>query len=345
MAKKEEDKLPGLRAALKKKQFAPVYLFHGDEDFLIEEYVDLLLSGALEEGSKSFNFDVLWGGETEAKAIASNAAMFPMMAERRVVVVKEFEKLADKEELASYIEHPSPTTVLLLIAAATDFRLKIYKTLRENSYHFPRFREYDTRGVRSWIQQRFEERSRSISPEAVDLFLARSDRSLRELSNEIDKLILYAGERKKIEEDDVSEIVGISKENNVFALQNAVGEKNIGRAVAIMEELTGRGESPNGLVAGLASYIQKVWVLQEMVRQGKPNVEIASFLNLPPTFNSAIEGYTQAARKYSGEELEHACMALEETDILLKSSGGDKNIAMTTLLFRIIHSGTPIAKS
>ena len=102
-------------SAIAKKEFSPVYLLHGGEDLLIEEATNAILDAALTRDERGFNLDVLYGGEADARDVVSHASSFPMMAERRVVVVREVDKLAQAEILANYIERPLPSTCLVLV--------------------------------------------------------------------------------------------------------------------------------------------------------------------------------------------------------------------------------------
>ena len=76
-----------LEASFRKKAFAPLYLFHGEEEFLIEHAVQLLIDQAVEEQARSFNLDVVYGGSVDGKDVVSLISQFPMMGERRVVIV------------------------------------------------------------------------------------------------------------------------------------------------------------------------------------------------------------------------------------------------------------------
>src|ERR1041385_1111534 len=107
-----------LESQIAKKDFAPVYLFHGEEDFLIEEGVNSLLAAIVDPATRGFNCDILHGGDLSSDDVAAMANAFPMMADRRVVVVHEFEKLSLKETGKSagsdvpfirYIKQPNPT--------------------------------------------------------------------------------------------------------------------------------------------------------------------------------------------------------------------------------------------
>jgi len=105
-----------LRASLKKRQFLPVYLIQGEEDFLIEESIAAILEAALSHDERTFNLDVLDCADFDAREITARASSLPMTGERRVVVARNVEKLnaKDLEILSAYVERPSVSTVLVL---------------------------------------------------------------------------------------------------------------------------------------------------------------------------------------------------------------------------------------
>ncbi|TAK50833.1 MAG: DNA polymerase III subunit delta, partial [Bacteroidetes bacterium] len=96
----------------KQRQFASVYLFFGEEEFLFAEGLDSLIEHAVDPSTSSFNLDVFYGSEIDARKIIEAASSYPMMAERRVVIVKEFDKVSNKELLVSYLEKPFSSTSL-----------------------------------------------------------------------------------------------------------------------------------------------------------------------------------------------------------------------------------------
>src|SRR5713101_3302553 len=109
-----------LLESFRQKDFVPLYLFHGEEDFLTEEFMDL---------------HVLHGKETDVKEVISHASSFPMMAERRVVIVRDADSLvatdANREVLLRYVEHPLSSTILVFTMQKADMRIAVFKAFQE----------------------------------------------------------------------------------------------------------------------------------------------------------------------------------------------------------------------
>jgi DNA polymerase-3 subunit delta len=339
-------KNPGVSAeefqdALKKHKVAPLYFFFGEEDFLLEEAVEALKQSTLDEASRGFNLDMFYGGECDGKDIVSYASMFPMMGERKVVILRDFDKLSNKEVLIPYIERPSPTTVLLIISANVDLRLKIFKLLSEKAVtiKFDQLKDYQ---LPAWIKHRIESKGKTISQDAVQLLHTYSDRSLREIQNEIDKLFTYIAERKNIEVQDVNTVAGIRREFNIFELQKSIGLRNMARSFEILDRMLESGENATPIIASLTKYFQKLWVVQEMRQKGKAIADIAKFLNINPQYPKFVEEYTVAAFNFTLDDFGRIFDALIDADTKLKTSGGEVKLVMTVLLYNLINRGIPV---
>jgi DNA polymerase III subunit delta len=311
---KEGLTIDDIRSALARKEFAPVYLFYGEEDFLAEEATDLVITSAMTPEQHGFNLDIMYGSDADARDILSHASSFPMMAERRVVVVREFDKLADKELLSPYLEQPSPTTCLILHSAKPDFRKKPYVMARRSAtlIKFEPLRDYQVAG---WIGKRVKNQGREIEPDATKILAAYVSTSLREIQNELDKLYLFVGEKKAISSDDVRAVVGVSKEYNIFELQNAIGAKNLARSTEILSNMLNAGEPPILIILMLTRYFTTLWKLHDLQRRG--NTEPAKALGINPYF---FKDYVTALGNFRSGEIEHSFEVLAAADEQLKSA-------------------------
>ncbi len=334
MAKKRSGP-PGngpVRESFKAKAFSPLYLLYGEEEFLLEQTLTELLDEALDPSTRSFNLDVVPGPSTDVRELVALASAFPMMAERRVVLVREFDRLAEKELLLPYIENPLSSTILVVVTEKPDYRQKIFKALERSAVvlEFKRLYENDIPG---WIEERVRGMGKKTTPEACQLLQAHVGRSLRELQNEIDKLFIYVGERGTIGIDDVSSVVGVSRQYNIFELQRAVGQKNLKRSIEIVERMLEMGESPIGMIVMLTRYFEKVWRVQELRQQGTADGQIASAIGVSPFF---VREFAEASQRFSVGEVEGCFAALLEADEALKTSKGQPQVVMTLLVYRLI---------
>lgn len=327
--------------SFRKKDFAPVYLFYGEEDLLIGETVDLLVQNSLDAAARQFNLDIVHGNEITASQLILLASAYPMAAERRVVIVREFDRLSNKEPLLRYLDRPSLSTSLVLIASRPDFRVKVFKTLSEKAATV-RFSHLSERDVPTWITTRIEKGGKSISPDAVDLIRTYVGTSLREIQNEMDKLMIYVGERRIISADDVNAVVGMSKQFNIFELQHALGAGDPARAQEILKHMLDAGEGSTGIVVMLTRYFQKLWIIRDCLERKLPKQEIVGALQLSPGQAYYIDTEIEVAKKFASGRLERAFLALVDADERLKTSNGDEKMVMTLLVHQL-SSGTTMA--
>jgi DNA polymerase-3 subunit delta len=338
-----------LQTALGSGRIDPVYFLFGDEEFLIDEALDRILAIAVDESTRSFNFDLLHGNETSMPEIVERASAYPLMAERRVVVVKEIDRtfaLRGKPDAASafgrYMKNPLPSTTLVMTAAVGDILSKgksgqgvkaPYNLIVENGtgVHFKKL--YD-REIPSWVADRIRAQGREIAPDALELFVGYGGSALRILSNEIEKLFTFVEGRKRIGIDDVRAVVGVSKTYNVFELQRAIGAKNLELSVEITEQMLRAGEPAQLILTMLTRYFTILWRLVELRVRIRDSKELARAVGISPFF---LNEYIAALARYSMADLRNAFESLLDADLTLKSTNTDAAVMLQVMLISIVQ--------
>ena len=326
--------------SVQRKKIFPVTLLHGGEDFLIDECVRAVIETTLDEGAKGFNLDVVYGSKTDVQEVIAHASAFPMMGDKRVVVVKEFEKLATtdpaKEIFKAYLEHPLASTCLLLVSADADLRKKPFTDLKKLAEVVECKPLYDNQ-VLDWIDRRIRELGKTADPESCRLLHAYVGNSLRALQNEIEKLFIFVGEKKTIGAEDVSEVVGASKGYTIFELQNAIGRKDLREALRILHAMLEAGQSPQMIIVMLTRFFQQLWKLSELKSKRTPDVALAREIGVNPFF---LKQVVQFQSNFSSSHLENSFRVLLETDTTLKTTTRDKQGVMDLLVYSLVK-GVP----
>ncbi|MFQ6032567.1 MAG: DNA polymerase III subunit delta [Candidatus Zixiibacteriota bacterium] len=314
-------------------KIAPVYFFYGDETYLIEEGVAKIENKYMSRGSTSFDRDVFYSEESDASQIVDIALSVPMMAPKRVVIVKNFQRIPQtgKELILRYCRHPSPQTILILIAENVDFRKKIYSEFQKLSQMVECKELYDNQ-VPPYIQQFV--RGKTIHPRAIQLLQTKSGNSLRGLINETEKLIHFIREKREILPEDVEQLVGISRTFNVFQLWDALGERNLAKSLMILHHMLERGEKPVFLISSLTHYFMRLWRIRALKRRNTPDSTIGQLLHIHRYFlNSSI----QQARRYSDSEIQRIMKLLLEADTQVKSSYQKPKVVLELLILQILN--------
>jgi len=343
--KSKKEKLPSydeFLEATKGKQYAAIYVFTGAEEYFIEECTRRIVSDLLTPDTKAFNYDVLYGSKVEVKDVLALAASYPMMSERRVVVVKEFEKLVSgeqaKELLSNYISTPLASTCLVLICEEADFRIKPFNELKKRgmAYSFPAL--WDNQ-IPAWIHARCKAMGKNIDAEACNVLHAYVGNSLLALHNEFEKIFTFLGDRDHITEEDVTAVVGVSKGFTIFELQNAIGRRELTESLRILQHMLDAGETPVMMIVMLTRYFTALWKIQGLLQGGMTEQSIASELKMSPFI---LKNYLSAATKFSTDDFEYAFAALLEADIQLKSASPDPFHLMEMLVYALVRSASVV---
>ena len=212
-----------LETAFDHGNFEPLYFLYGDEQFLIDALQARLVERALGPGERDFNLDIIYGAEADVRQVLATCASYPVMAPRRVVIVRDFEKLKDNRLFKAYAEQPNPTAIVLLVCRSKpNLSAHPYRALKENAVA-AEIKPLTAAKVPGWISDRVKAFGLTITPRAGEMLADYVGPDLQTASSEVDKLVSYVGDRKTIEEMDVIRASGQSREFNVFELQNAVG--------------------------------------------------------------------------------------------------------------------------
>lgn len=322
---------------IKAGHIAPMYVFHGNEEFILKQLTEALLRSALQPSEKDFNLDILYGNETDGATIVNTAMSYPMMAERRVVVVKQFHLLADKDLhlLYKYAEKPSTSSCLLLTSDKLTGLSSALKKLSPPAKIVEAKTLYDNQ-VPAWVKSHMKERGYTISDEAITLLQVNVGNSLRRLSSELDKIELRLQDTKDISVHDVEQVVGLTKEFNIFEFCDAVAEQNTQKSLRILNRLLELGESPVGILVMLTRHFTIIAKAKEMVIAQTRRDQISKALRINPYF---VDKYLKQASKYKRDQLRHVFGMLLKADQYLKRSYQKPRLVLESLLFEI-HSTT-----
>lgn len=285
MAKKSPS-FDDIASAFRKGDFKPLYFFYGEEGFFIDELQELLIQKALQPHEKDFNLDVFFGPEADARNVLAACGSFPMMAERRVIVVRAFESLADNDLFTAYAASPNPSAVVLLICQnKPNLTRNPYRALNKHavSVAFKALWESD---IPKWLVRRAKMHGLQLNEKAAQLLAQETGTNLRAADNELLKLKVYIGERTSISEDDVIQAAGQLRDFNVFELQKAIGKGDRRRATAIVDKLLQQAGNEQGeairMVIILSWYFQRLRMLAGLTAQRIPQNEFNKILGASP---------------------------------------------------------------
>lgn len=314
-----------------------VFFLHGDEEHLKDEAVKALVEAHLDPGSRDFNLDVLRGTEVDPETLASILHTPPMMAEWRVVVVRDAEGLAGSSTargiIEELLERPLPGLALVLVARIPDrSKAKFYKTLKKQAtaVEYAPLAEADVPG---WLLARAASQGLVLEPAAARAMAAAIGSSLGVLVSEMDKLREYADGRDAITIDDVAAVVGAVPRVDRWSWMDAVAEQRFDEARSDLPALL-EGDSGVGLVIGLGSHFLRLG----LALAGGPEALEAE---LPRHQKWLVRKYPGQARRWSRGAIGAALDDLLRADRLLKSAPLTDFQIMDELLLRLqVHASS-----
>ena len=324
---------------IRKGDLSPLYFLYGPEEFEKEEVLKALIDTALEPSARAFNLDILYAEDLDAADTVNRAIAFPMMAARRVVVVKRVERLPEPaaRHLLPLIQTPPATTLLVFTAGKIDARKKLFAELRKSALS-AEFRPPFDNKIPDWIRRRAETLGKRIEPEAVHLLHLSVGSQLPDLANELDKLAISTDGRQTITREDVDRVVGNTRGATVFELSDAVGHRRVGPALAVLKRLLEQGDHPVGIVAMLIRHIGILRKARWLQGHRLPRAELAKQLSVPPFF---LPGYMEQAARFDDRTLWQAYDALLEADNRLKTRSRTPAVTLSGLVYRLCRAPQP----
>jgi DNA polymerase-3 subunit delta len=321
---------------IKTGNIAPVYFLFGEEIFFIEQALNRIVKLGTEPSTRDFNYDVLQGESVDWDMVGSLISSYPMMADRRVVVLKSVQRCSpsDKKKILAYVERPVESTCLVLTAGKVDRRQGFYTALCKHAQWVECKTLYENQAV-EWIKTFIKKRGFTISHEGATLLVQQVGRSMWGLYNEAEKCLTFCWEKKNIGLNEVNAVVGFSRKYNTWEFTDCVGRRELESALTMLQRLLDEGQSPTGLIINVYQRIYLLLRIRKMFDKGMSRQEVIKLLNLRPYFTKL---YLSQANKYSTGELEKAMQVLLRADFFIKIGYMKPDIIMTLVTHNLIRS-------
>lgn len=322
--------LKTLREAIKRRSFDGAYFITGEDDYQKDDAVRQLVETALEPDLRDFNLDVRRSGELDPETLGVLLSTPPMMAERRVIVLREVNTLRKdaRKTLDEYLKSPASDLVLIMTGAAgtkADISLSSAVTVLEFG-----FLAGDR--IPKWIAHHATNAlGIGITEPAVELLQAAVGSDLHQLAGELDKLASYMQERgEEINEDAVAAIVGVRRGETQSDLLDAVADRNISRSLELIPHVLAQPKTTAvSVVMALSTQMLAIsWGrarLDEGLSRARLTQEYFDLLKETGAFTgrswgSATAVWARAAERWSREGLDRALDSLLDADVALKES-------------------------
>ncbi len=327
-----------LETAFRHRNFKPLYFLYGEEPWFANQLQEVFLANVLSEHERAFNQDIVYGTDTETQAVMALCASYPMMAERRAIVVREFDSMKNNRLFASYAASPNPqASVLLICQGKPNASAHPYRALRDHAV-WAEFKTLYSNQLPGWVQKYVQASGRTIDAQAAGMLADLVGNNLSSAATEVEKLITFVGGRQALTVQDIVQATGQTREFNVFELQKAIGEGRRAEAVRIAERMLRhsayRRSEAIMIVSVLSGYFTRLWKLGAGKAAGVPESSLAGRVGVSPYF---LKEYVSALKRMGMPFVEEAFKALLAADFELKGGAErDERLVLTLLLGKLV---------
>ena len=323
--------MKGLKEQIQKGQIGKLYLFYGEERFLIQLYEQRIKKALLLPEDEMMNLDVMQSPQDPLQ-VQSSIETLPFMAERRVVIIKEsgaFDlKPGKMGELADLMQDIPESATVIWIESKVDKRSKFYKAVQKYGY-VVEFKRLGENELLTWIGQEVKRKGVQLDRNTASYFLSLTGNDMVRIQMELEKLTSYAKERGVISREDVDSIVSVTIENSIFKLTDHLGNQQPAAAYRIYRQLLEDNEPVQRIFFMMIRQFRLLYKASLM--QGADRNAVAKELGVP---SFAAGNYQNQARRFGEKRLKELLNKLLDLDTATKTGELDAEEAATLVILQ-----------
>lgn len=314
---------------------ALVWLLAGSEIELKEEFLNNLKSSAFNNRPAQGDYDFFHAQEiTQLSSIIAYAYTYPLLAAKRIIVIKNIELLKepDRKVLLKYLDRPASTSILVLDTALNDLRGEFWHKLIQKaqvSYFKPKLK----REAFDWILKEAKRQGKDISGRTAQALQDKLGSDLATLRKVIEQLTLYVGQRKEITIEDVELLVGQDYLSGTFDLLKAINQRQLSKAIGILNGLWTERKGGSEVLGLLTWHFRRILKIKKLKQANFSPRQIAQQLNIKSAFQ--LEILLKEIQIFSLDRLKQMFDVLAQADLSLRSHRNLEKYILEFLLVRL----------
>lgn len=320
-----------------------IMAIYGEVPELVEKKSNEIVESYLNEKKDDFNYVKYNLYDTSFNQIIEEALTMPFISEKKAIVVKNAfiftgEKVSkdiqpNNEQVNEFLEKYDGENFIIfeVYQNKLDERKKITKTLKKTS-KLTKVEQMSEQEIKIWIKNKLHENFKDIKQDALDLFIELTGINFNIVSQELEKIILFLGERPTINKKDVEEIINRSLEQNVFLLTEYIQKGEKYKAIQLIKDLIVMKEEPIKLLALITSNYRLYYQCKILSRKGYSGQQIAKTINVHPY---RVKLALNQVKHYQLTHLLNIIDQCAETDYKLKSSYMDKQLILELFILSL----------
>ncbi|MEG1255130.1 DNA polymerase III subunit delta [Clostridium sp.] len=326
---------------LKQDKLKNFYIFCGSDEGLIKTTIKRIKDLKIDENFLDFNYNRIEGDKLNIDSLINNCETIPFMSENRMVEIYRANFLRDSkkedkgkgiEELRDYVKTIPPYTILVMYYVFEDDREKLSSKVKklQNVCEIVKIDKLKGMGFQGKVKSLFEEKGKNIGKSELGYFCSIIENNMSIVNNEIEKLILYTGD-KEITKEDIMKMAPYEKESDIFNLVSYLSERNIKNAIDTLNQLIYRGEKPPKILAMIERQFKLLFSIRVKVGNGIKKEAIVKEYNLNPYIADKM---IIQSKKFSENALRKNLQLCLDTEVEIKSKSVDNKNAIEMLMVR-----------
>lgn len=313
----------------------PVYFLYGKERFYQVEILNRLTRRLITPDNREFNLETYDAKSSSVADWVAAAQTLSFLGGQKLVIVRNLHEASLQataaQVLIDYLAHPSPDTCLAITADKVDRKIKLHKTLTALKMAVECVAPKEHLLI-PWLKKRAASMGYALSHDAARMMVDRVGAKSGILAAELEKAAIFAGENKEIDETITAEVVGHVKLENVFALTDALKNKDAAAAVWLLRNQLDHSEEPLKILGAVSWQFRFIWEVKHYLKNKVPPAQIAEKMKAKPFVVDKALKYTG---RFSYRQLRQGFENLFQADHELKTSGKNPRLVMESLILKL----------
>jgi DNA polymerase-3 subunit delta len=312
-----------------------LFIIYGEERFFHDYLLTKIENKHFKnKADKDLNYHVFYGTEASVSEIFSACFSFPMLTDRKLVVVKEFDSLqvADKSSFLKYISNPQATTTLVFISEKFGVN-KFQKELMTHGVSV-RCKNLNSSEIYQWSYDKFKNANIKISKDSIAFLIENIGANLLRLNLEIDKIKNYLGPEEALTTDKVSKIIGFTRDVNIFNFQKSLATKNLKSCLKIGFHLLEQGESMAAILPMIFIFFRRMWAVKQLLEKNNTEKQILILLG---GSNYAYRDIFATHKNFSYQHIHVIFEKILEAELQLKTTQKAAESILTILSYFVCN--------
>ena len=335
----ENNGFQALKGAIRNKKPERLYIFHGEEVFLLNYYLDKIRDILIDELTESFNYHKFNQETFELQSFVDSVENFPMMAEATMVEVDDVDlfKLpeGDRNKIAEVLSDiPDWCTVVFTYETVSwkpDKRLKKLWQAIDGSAEVVEFAKQGQKELISWVSRHFLSRGKRISNDLCAYLIDITGGTMTALSGEISKISAYSGS-DEIKKSDIDAVTEPVLDAVVFQMTDLLSQGQYGQALQKLQQLLKMQQEPLAILGAVGNHFRRISTARTLLDNGRNAAELSKLCGIP---DYPARKTMETARRFKPAFCRAAAELVLETDYRMKTSFDEQERLLEMLILQL----------